>query len=209
MPSASPRIVITGMGWITPLGHTIDRAWSRLTAGEVAIGPVSRFDASSFTTNFAAEVKGFDLPDHLPAALARRHAQAGVGTQMALAAATQAWTQAGLGGPGEPIRGAEPRRVGLYLGGGEGSLDYDAFWATNLGGRDADNRRALWDRLQFSLDGEPDHWFEHDKAALDQRQFTRLVPELVVTHVNLNLGAVDIDDVRTNLIEEVTVVADH
>ena len=137
-----PRIVITGMGWITPLGHTIDHAWSRLTAGEVAIGPVSRFDASSFTTNFAAEVKGFDLPDHLPAALARRHAQAGVGTQMALAAATQAWTQAGLGGPGQPIEGAEPRRVGLYLGGGEGSLDYDAFWSTNLGGWDADNRRV-------------------------------------------------------------------
>lgn len=146
MPPASPRIVITGMGWITPLGHDIGGAWSRLTAGEIAIGPVTRFDASSFATNFAAEVRGFDLADHLPAALVPRHSMAGVGTQMALAAAAQAWTQAGLGAPGQTINGAEPRRVGLYLGGGEGSLDYDAFWSTNLKGWDADNRRVDGER---------------------------------------------------------------
>ncbi len=140
MASSSRRIVITGMGWITPLGHDVDRAWARLTAGEVAIGPVTRFDAASFATNFAAEVKDFALADHLPPPLAARHSQAGIGTQMALAAATQAWTQAGLGAPGRPIEGAEPRRVGLYLGGGEGSLDYQAFWATNLAGWDAETR---------------------------------------------------------------------
>ena len=40
--------------------------------------------------------------------------------------------------------------------------------------QDAAGRRQLWERLQWSLDGEPDPWFDHDKAALDQRQFTRL-----------------------------------
>ncbi len=41
---------------------------------------------------------------------------------------------------------------------------------------DADNRRALWERLQFALDGEPDPWFDFDKAAVDQRQFIPLIP---------------------------------
>lgn len=130
------------MGWITPLGHDIDSAWARLVAGEIAIGPVSRFDASSFTTNFAAEVKGFHLADHLPPDLVEQHGGAGVGTQMALAAAAQAWRQARLGQPGRRPEGVEPRRIGMYLGGGEGSLDYDAFWATNLAGWDPENRRV-------------------------------------------------------------------
>ena len=129
------------MGWITPLGHDIASAWDRLIAGENAIGPVSRFDASSFATNFAAEVTGFELADHLPGPLVDRHAQAGIGTQMALAAAAQAFGQAGLGEPGEGLRGIDPRRIGMYLGGGEGSLDYEAFWATNLAGWDAEHRQ--------------------------------------------------------------------
>jgi hypothetical protein len=60
---------------------------------------------------------------------------------MALAAAAQAWRDAGLGEPGQPSTNAEPRRVGMYLGGGEGSLDYDSFWATNLAGWDAETRQ--------------------------------------------------------------------
>jgi 3-oxoacyl-[acyl-carrier-protein] synthase II len=136
----SPRVVITGMGWITPLGHDIDSAWSRLLAGDNAVGPVTHFDASSFATNFAAEVKGFDLAHHLPA-LAHRHAQAGFGTRMALAAAAQAWRQAGLGEPGAPPRGLAPHRIGMYLGAGEGSLDYESFWATNLAGWNTQERR--------------------------------------------------------------------
>jgi 3-oxoacyl-[acyl-carrier-protein] synthase II len=134
------RVVITGMGWITPLGHSVEAAWERLVAGEVAVTPVTRFDASSFATSFAAEVRDFDLQDHMTPELVQRHAGAGLGTRMALAAAAQAWRQAGLGQPGQPPQGLDRRRVGMYLGGGEGSLDYSAFWRTNLAGYDTEAR---------------------------------------------------------------------
>ncbi|MBK7403772.1 MAG: beta-ketoacyl-[acyl-carrier-protein] synthase family protein [Phycisphaerales bacterium] len=137
------RVVVTGMGWITPLGHDIPTAWGRLLAGENAIGPVTRYDASAFATNFAAEVKGFDLADHLrDPALVARHGGAGIGTQMALAAAGQAWRQAGLGDAGRAPVGVDRHRIGMYLGAGEGSLDYDNFWAANLAGWNAESREV-------------------------------------------------------------------
>ncbi len=162
---------MTGMGWITPLGHDIASAWPRLLGGESAVGAVTRYDASSFATNFAAEVRGFDLGAHLPGALAARHAQAGIGTQMALAAAAQAWREAGLGEAGERPVGAEPRRIGMYLGGGEGSLDYESFWATNISGWDAGERQVdsvAWARSAYErmsavreLEQEPNAALSH------------------------------------------------
>jgi len=176
----SRRVVVTGMGWITPLGHDIPTAWVRLLAGENAIGPVGRYDASSFATNFAAEVKGFELRAHLDgAALLRRHEQAGIGTQMALAAAAQAWRQAGLGEPGAKPAGVEPRRIGMYLGAGEGSLDYENFWATNLAGWDREQRRvdaAAWARAAYArmspvreLEQEPNAALSHVASAFGCR----------------------------------------
>lgn len=122
------RVVITGMGWITPLGNDIDPGWSRLLKGESGIGPVTRFDASTFSTNFAAEVKGFRLADFLKDP--GPHQAAGPSTQFALAAASQAWAQSGL----KNASSLKPRRVGMYLGAGEGSPDYDNFMASNLAG---------------------------------------------------------------------------
>ncbi|MCC6427968.1 MAG: beta-ketoacyl-[acyl-carrier-protein] synthase family protein [Phycisphaerales bacterium] len=116
------------MGWITPLGHDLDAVWQRLLAGQTAIGPVTRFDASTFVTNFAAEVKGFQLSQFLPETH-KRHANAGVSSQFALAAASSAWKQAGL-----DRSKVNPRRIGVYLGAGEGSLDFDNFAAANIAG---------------------------------------------------------------------------
>ena len=126
------RVVITGAGWITPLGFDVDQVWERLILGENGFGPIHRFDASTFATNFAAEVKGFALKDHL--ANWQAHAQAGASTQYALAAAGAAVRQAGFAHSAKPIN---PDRVGLYMGAGEGSLDFDNFVASNLGGYDA------------------------------------------------------------------------
>ena len=113
------RVVITGIGWITPLGHTIETVWSNLLAGRCGIAPTKLFDASTFPTSFSAEVKDFDLGNHLGEKTAT-HSVASRNTQFALAAAIQAWEQAGL----HAYLGLDPTRVGVYLGGGEGRLDF-------------------------------------------------------------------------------------
>jgi 3-oxoacyl-[acyl-carrier-protein] synthase II len=126
------RVVITGMGWVTPLGCDLESAWARLLRGDCAIAPVTRFDASTFATSFAAEVRGFDLAAFLGEA-ARRHEGAGEGTRFALAAASMAWRQAGLGDPdGRLTAPVDPDRMGIYMGSGEGPHDYGAFFSTSL-----------------------------------------------------------------------------
>ena len=129
------RVVITGMGWVTPLGCDLDGVWKRLLAGDSGIGPIGRFDASTFSTSFASEVKDFDLREHL-GDRADDHAEAGISTKYALAAAMAAVKQAGFAGDKAP----DPARCGVYLGAGEGTLDYDHFMATHVAGWDAESR---------------------------------------------------------------------
>lgn len=129
----SKRVVITGMGWVTPLGRDVDAVWKRLLAGETGIGRVTRFDASTFKTNFAAEVRDFRLGDVLPGQMAAAHATAGLNTQFALAAAWRAWEQSGLASAAAAGK-LSRRRFGMYLGAGEGQLDFDNYVASNLAG---------------------------------------------------------------------------
>lgn len=133
------RVVITGMGWITPLGHTLESVWSRLLKGECGIGPVTRYDASTFVTNFASEVKGFKLGDFVDAGTAKEHASAATSAQFALAAASNAWKQAGFDNAGNGAA-LDRSRLGVYLGAGEGALDFDNYAATNLAGWKGDTR---------------------------------------------------------------------
>lgn len=146
------RVVITGMGWVTPLGEGVDDVWSRLVAGTSAIGPVTRYDASTFATNFAAEVREFDLQGAIGDE-AKRHEHAGRSTHFALAAASRAWAQAGLGpGAGSKPDGVDPKRIGVYLGAGEGPPDFENFSAANIAGWDADSRAVngeAWAKIAY------------------------------------------------------------
>ena len=81
------RVVITGMGAITPLGHTPEEFWRNLLAGKSGIAPVTLFDASSYKTRIAAEVKNFDATKYVDAKDARRMGRA---TLFVLAAAKDA-----------------------------------------------------------------------------------------------------------------------
>ena len=128
------RVVITGMGWVTPLGHDVDAVWSRLMRGDAAFGRVSRFDASTFATNFAAEVRNFDFQASFPSAA--RHASAGDSTKYALVAGLNAWRQAGL----DRFAGFDGSRMGLYMGSGEGPLDIDTFAHACLTGFNPETR---------------------------------------------------------------------
>ncbi|MFQ5461921.1 MAG: beta-ketoacyl-[acyl-carrier-protein] synthase family protein [Phycisphaerae bacterium] len=116
------RVVITGLGWVTPLGHDVESVWERMLAGDCGIAKTTLFDAATFPTNFAAEVKEIDLAKFLGEDAAR-HEGASRNTRFALAACSMAFQNAGLSGNGIVDR----TRVGVYLGGGEGPLDFSAF----------------------------------------------------------------------------------
>jgi 3-oxoacyl-[acyl-carrier-protein] synthase II len=166
----SRRVVITGMGWVTPLGTGLDEVWGRLLAGECAVGPVTRFDASTFATNFAAEVKDFSLERFLPDP--ERHAGAGLNSQFALAAAAMAWKQAGL--DRAPV---DPARIGIYMGAGEGPMDFDSFAYTNIAGWDAATR-TVNDRA----------WSETALKRLNPMLELEQEPNQVLTHLAREFG---------------------
>jgi 3-oxoacyl-[acyl-carrier-protein] synthase II len=105
------RVVITGMGVITPLGDTVPGLFRSQLAGISGIAAITRFDASTFPTTFAAEVKHFDLADHV--CHAERWAHACESSQFAAAASKQALEEAGL------LDGLDRTRFGVYLGNGE------------------------------------------------------------------------------------------
>lgn len=109
------RVVVTGMGCITPLGNTVESFWAALKAGQSGIGPITRFDASEYATRFAGEVKDFNPADYLDKKEARRMDRF---TQFALVATKLAWADAGLKA-GE----FDPERAGVYMGSGIGGLE--------------------------------------------------------------------------------------
>ncbi|NOX62874.1 MAG: beta-ketoacyl-ACP synthase II [Chloroflexi bacterium] len=109
------RVVITGMGAITPVGHDVEESWEHLLAGQSGIDYVTLFDASPYPTRIAAEVKDWDPTRYLPRKEARRMARC---SQMALGAAHQALDDAGLP-TGEDLGERAAVVIGTGLGGFE------------------------------------------------------------------------------------------
>jgi 3-oxoacyl-[acyl-carrier-protein] synthase II len=122
----SRRVVVTGMGWITPLGQDIEEAWSAILDGRSGIAKTTNFDAQTFPTQFSGEVKGFDLRAFLGDREYETHKEVSRQAGFALAAAKLAW---GLSGLSEK-KDLDRARVGVYLGGGEGPMDFDNFTAS-------------------------------------------------------------------------------
>jgi 3-oxoacyl-[acyl-carrier-protein] synthase II len=112
------RVVITGMGAVTPLGHSVDELFRAQIEGRSGVSPISLFNARAFPTTFAAQVKGFDLGQYVTEP--QRWADSGANSRFAAAAAQQALTDAGLLGSSDVDR----TRFGVYLGAGEGIQDF-------------------------------------------------------------------------------------
>jgi len=115
------RVVITGMGSVNPLGHDVQSTWQALLACASGIFKNELFDASTYPTTFAAQVRGYKLADHVPDP--ERHKSAGRHCSFALGAAVEAWKQSGL----DSYAKLDRSRLGLYLGSGEGSIDFAPF----------------------------------------------------------------------------------
>jgi beta-ketoacyl-acyl-carrier-protein synthase II len=109
------RVVITGMGALTPLGLTVEETWAGLVAGRSGIGPITLFDASNLPVRIAGEVKGFDPGQYMDIKEARRIARF---SQLAVAIGVQAMADAGLG---EHV--PDPERAGVIMGVGVGGID--------------------------------------------------------------------------------------
>lgn len=110
-----PRVVITGMGMLSPLGNSVAESWDNLMSGRSGIGPITQFDASEFPTRIAGEVKDFVARDHMDFKEARRMSRA---SQLAVAAARMALADAGL-----PEIVPEPERAGVLVGTAVGGIE--------------------------------------------------------------------------------------
>jgi 3-oxoacyl-[acyl-carrier-protein] synthase II len=109
------RVVVTGLGAITPVGNDVATTWRALVEGKPGAGPITKFDASNFPVRFACEVKGFDPLQYMDRKEAKRADQY---AQYAIAGAVQAMTDAALTDPAL----YDPDRVGVIMGSGIGGL---------------------------------------------------------------------------------------
>ena len=108
------RVVVTGIGALTPLGNTAEETWENIKAGKSGAGPITHFDASQFKTQFACEVKGFNAADHIDRKEIRKM---DLYTQYALVAAKMAIEDSGM-----DLETVDKNEIGVVLGVGIGGI---------------------------------------------------------------------------------------
>ena len=108
------RVVVTGLGIVSPVGSTVDTAWQAILRGESGIGPITRFDTSAFATRIGGAVKGFTVGDYIPPKEARRMDEF---IHYGVAAGIQAVTNSGI-----DFGALDPERCGVIAGAGIGGL---------------------------------------------------------------------------------------
>ena len=108
------RVVVTGLGIISPVGNTVSETWDNIVAGKSGIGPITRFDASAISARIAGEVKGFDVSTYLSPKEARRM---DTFIHYGMAAGIQAFKDSGI-----EVTEANAERIGVNIGSGIGGL---------------------------------------------------------------------------------------
>jgi 3-oxoacyl-[acyl-carrier-protein] synthase II len=166
------RVVITGIGWVTPLGHDIESVWAKLLRGESGMAPTDRFDASTFPTGFCAQVKDYDYRRFL--ANPELHRGALAHAAFALGAAAQAWRGAKL----DTCPNLDHDRLGIYLGAGEGPPDFDSSVAVGLAG---------WDSAKRAVDAA--RWFQEAQTHFTAAHELEVEPNRPLTHLALEFEA--------------------
>ena len=108
------KVVVTGLGAVTPIGNTVKEFWNNVKEGKVGIGEITKFDTSDYKVKLAAEVKDFSAKDHMDFKAAKRME---LFSQYAVVAASEAYQDSGL-----DIHKEDPYRAGVIVGSGIGSL---------------------------------------------------------------------------------------
>jgi 3-oxoacyl-[acyl-carrier-protein] synthase II len=108
------RVVVTGLGIVSPVGNSVKDAWANILAGNSGIGPITNFDVTDFSVRFGGEVRDFDVTQYIPGKDARRM---GSFIHYGIAAASQALADSGI-----EITAANARRAGVAIGSGIGGL---------------------------------------------------------------------------------------
>lgn len=108
------RVVVTGLGIISPVGNTVDEAWRNIVSGRSGVRRITRFEPSRLASQIAAEVKGFDPAQHMPAKEARRM---DTFIHYGIAAGLQAWRDSGIA-----VTPENSERIGINYGSGIGGL---------------------------------------------------------------------------------------
>lgn len=112
--SSNRRVVVTGLGCVSPVGNTVADAWNAILAGQSGIATITKFDATPFSTHFAGEVKNFNIEDYIPGKEAR-HMDTFI--HYGVAAGMQAWRDSGL-----LVTEENAERIGVIVGSGIGGL---------------------------------------------------------------------------------------
>lgn len=171
------RVVITGMGIVCPMGHDVETLWEGILAGASGVGTTTIFDASTFPTTFAAEVKNYNLADHIKTAELHRYSNRGSG--FVLGAAAEACRKAGIDiETNKPADGIDRERLGIYLGAGEGSVDNDVFFGAVVEAWNQEKSEMDWGRWAGAAFGRMDAMRE-----LEQE------PNMPAAHIALLTGA--------------------
>lgn len=108
------RVVVTGLGMLSPVGNDVDSTWKNILAGKSGIAPISSFDPGSLTTQFAGEVKDFDVEQYIPKKETKKMDRF---IQLGIAAGKQALNHSGL-----QINSENAHRIGVAIGSGIGGL---------------------------------------------------------------------------------------
>jgi 3-oxoacyl-[acyl-carrier-protein] synthase II len=173
----SQRVVITGMGMVTPVGHDVETVWQAMLEGKSGSAMTTAFDASTFPTKFSAEVKNYNLRDHITKY--ENHSEALKGTSFVLGAAAQACRQAKIetetDSPNDHI---DRTRLGVYLGAGEGSVDNSTFFESIEKSWDNETNQMNWPA-----------WTGYSSKSMRDYRELEQEPSMPSAHVALFAGA--------------------
>lgn len=171
------RVVITGMGIVCPLGHDVPTFWDGLMTGKSGMAKTTLFDASTFPTQFDAEVKNFDLSQFVKHVAL--HSTGNRGTQFVVGAAAQACRQAHIDiETNTPADGIDRKRMGIYLGAGEGAVNDDAFFSALVDSWQEDKGAPDWTR-----------WVKTAAAKMQALQELEQEPNMPAGHLAVLTGA--------------------